>query len=61
MRHREHFRIRKFGRRYDRHTGKFVFNIAYETKTDVTDRTVAVAEALGLNFSPKQRGLEHKI
>jgi len=55
LRHREHFRIRKFGRRYDRRTGKFVFNIAYETKTDVTDRTVAVAEAFGLGISDYQK------
>ena len=55
MRRREHFRIRKFARRYDRRTGKFVFNIAYETKTDVTDRTVAVAEAFGLGISDFQK------
>jgi len=52
---REHFRIRKFARRYDRKTGKFTFNIAYETKTDVTDRTVAVAEAFGLGISDFQK------
>ena len=51
MRRHEFFQIRKFARRYDRRTGKFVFNIAYETKTDVTDRTVAVAEALGLGLN----------
>ena len=55
MKRREHFRIRKFARRYDRRTGKFVFNIAYETKTDVTDRTVAVAEAFGLGISDFQK------
>jgi len=55
LRRREHFRIRKFARRYDRRTGKFVFNIAYETKTDVTDRTVAVAEAFGLGISDFQK------
>jgi len=54
-RRRDHFRIRKFARRYDRRTGKFVFNIAYETKTDVTDRTVAVAEAFGLGISDFQK------
>jgi ABC-type ATPase with predicted acetyltransferase domain len=51
----EHFRIRKFARRYDRKTGKFNFNISYETKTDVTDRTVAVAEAFGLGISDFQK------
>jgi ABC-type ATPase with predicted acetyltransferase domain len=55
LRRREHFRIRKFARRYDRRTGKFVFNIAYETKTDVTDRTVAVAEAFGMGISDFQK------
>ena len=56
VRHRcEHFRIRKFARRYDRKTGKFTFNISYETKTDVTDRTVAVAEAFGLGISDFQK------
>jgi ABC-type ATPase with predicted acetyltransferase domain len=55
LRLREHFRIRKFARRYDRKTGKFTFNIAYETKTDITDRTVAVAEAFGLGISDFQK------
>jgi len=54
-RRREYFRIRKFARRYDRKTGKFTFNISYETKTDVTDRTVAVAEAFGLGISDFQK------
>jgi len=52
---KEHFQIRKFARRYDRKTGKFTFNISYETKTDVTDRTVEVAEAFGLGISDYQR------
>jgi ABC-type ATPase with predicted acetyltransferase domain len=55
LRHREHFQIRKFARRYDRKTGKFTFNISYETKTDITDRTVAVAEAFGLGISDFQK------
>jgi len=55
VRRREHFQIRKFARRYDRRTGKFVFNIAYETKTDITDRTVKVAEAFGLGISDFQK------
>ena len=45
---REEFRIRKFARRYDRLSGKFTFDIGYETRTDITDRTVAVAEAFGM-------------
>jgi ABC-type ATPase with predicted acetyltransferase domain len=55
VRRREYFRVKKFARRYDRKTGKFTFNIAYETKTDVTDRTVAVAEAFGLGISDFQK------
>ena len=54
VRRREHFRIRKFARRYDRESGKFAFNIGYEPKTDITDRTVEVAEAFGLGISEFQ-------
>ena len=52
---REEFRIRKFARRYDRESGKFTFDIGYETRTDITDRTVAVAEAFGMGISESQR------
>ena len=52
---REEFRIRKFARRYDRLSGKFTFDIGYETRTDITDRTVAVAEAFGMGISESQR------
>ena len=55
MRQREFFQIRKFARRYDRSTGKFVINLAYKTKTDITDRTVAVAEAFGMGISDFQQ------
>ena len=57
MRHkrREDFRIRKFARRYDRESGKFTFDIGYETRTDITDRTVAVAEAFGMGISESQQ------
>jgi len=55
MRRREYFRIRKFARRYDRESGKFTFDISYETKTDITDRTVEVAEAFGLGISDAQK------
>jgi len=55
LRHRrEYFRIKKFARRYDRESGKFTFNISYETKTDITDRTVEVAEAFGMGISDYQ-------
>ena len=52
---REEFRIRKYSRRYDRLSGKFTFDIGYETRTDITDRTVAVAEAFGMGISESQR------
>jgi len=51
---RERFRIRKYVRKYDRRTGKFVIDIRYQTKTDITPRTIAVAEAFGLGVD------EHK-
>ena len=45
---REFFRIKKIARRYDRRTGKFIINISYKCKTDITSRTLAVSEAFGL-------------
>ena len=51
MRKREFFRIRKYARRFDRETGKFIINIAYETAApEPTDRVVGVAEAFGLGL-----------
>jgi ABC-type ATPase with predicted acetyltransferase domain len=55
VRRREHFRIRKVARRYNRESGKFTFNIGYETKTDITDRTIEVAEAFGMGISDTQK------
>jgi len=55
MRRREFFQITHWARRYDRTTGKFVINISYKTKTDVTPRTIAVAEAFGLGVDDSQR------
>ena len=52
---REYFRITKFARRYDKRTGKFMFNIAYETATEITPRTIAVAEAFGLGIDQTQK------
>jgi len=51
MRRREHFRIRKYARRYDRKTGRFIIDIAYETAApERTDRVVSVAEGFGLGL-----------
>ena len=51
MTHRrpEIFRIRSLKRTYNRQTGTFTINIAYETApTVLTQRTKEVAEAFGL-------------
>ncbi|WGM90176.1 MAG: ATP-binding cassette domain-containing protein [Candidatus Bathyarchaeum tardum] len=55
MRRRETLRVTHFARRYDRESGKFTFNIGYETRTDITDRTVEVAEAFGMGVSETQQ------
>jgi ABC-type lipoprotein export system ATPase subunit len=52
---REYFRITKFAKRYDRQTGKFTFNIAYETATEITPRTIDVAETFGLGIDQTQK------
>lgn len=50
-RQREYFRIRQFSRRYDRESGKFVVNVAYETAAPrPSERVVAVAEGFGLGL-----------
>ena len=54
-RRREYFRITKFARKFDKRTGKFIINVAYKTKTDITDRTVAVGEAFGLGVDEFQK------
>jgi len=54
-RRREIFRIAKLARRYDKKTGKFTFNIAYETATEITSRTIGVAEAFGLGIDQQQK------
>lgn len=54
-RSREYFRIRRFVRRYDKRSGKFTFNISYETAATLTSRTRAVAEAFGLGLDKAQK------
>jgi len=54
MRRREVFVITKFARRHDKTTGTFKINISYKTKTDITDRTIAVSEAFGLGVDDFQ-------
>ena len=52
---REHFKIRKIRRLYDRDQGKFSFNISYETTVKLTPRALVVAEAFGLGVDEAQK------
>jgi len=52
---REHFKIHKVRRIYDRSSNKFAFNISYETAVQLTPRTVIVAEAFGLGVDEAQK------
>jgi ABC-type lipoprotein export system ATPase subunit/GNAT superfamily N-acetyltransferase len=55
-RHREFFQIKRWIRRFDRETGKFVVNISYETAAPKpTKRVVAVAESFGLGLDKWER------
>ncbi|MEM3579608.1 MAG: GNAT family N-acetyltransferase, partial [Candidatus Bathyarchaeia archaeon] len=51
MRKREFFHIRRYSRKFDRETGKFIINISYETAAPKpTERVIGVAEAFGLGL-----------
>lgn len=53
---KEVFRIHKVLRRFDRHSGKFVINVSFETSApEPTDRVVATAEAFGLGLDRWER------
>jgi ABC-type lipoprotein export system ATPase subunit/GNAT superfamily N-acetyltransferase len=52
---REHFRICKYARRYDKKEGKFIIDIDYETATEITPRTIGVAEAFGLGIDKHEK------
>lgn len=54
-RRREFFRIKVYKRRYDRKTECFTINIAYETATEITPRTISVAEAFGLGIDQHEK------
>lgn len=54
-RSREHFRIHKVRRIYDRSANKFAFNISYETAVKLTPRALVVAEAFGLGVDQAQK------
>lgn len=51
MQAKEFFKITKFAKKFDKTTGKFTFNIRYKTRTTITPRTIAVAEAFGLGVN----------
>jgi len=55
---KEFFRIRKVTRKWDRAAGKFYYNIRFKTRTEITPRTIAVAEAFGLGVDEYQ---EHVV
>lgn len=45
---KESFEVTRLVKKFDRRTGKSVINVSYRTRTQVTPRTVAVAEAFGV-------------
>jgi ABC-type lipoprotein export system ATPase subunit len=55
MKKRELFRICKYARRYDKTEGKFIIDIGYETVTEITPRTIGVAEAFGLGMDQHEK------
>ncbi len=54
-RKKELFTIRQCRRIYDRASGKFRFDISYETHSAVTPRSLVVAEAFGLGIDEAQK------
>ena len=50
-------RIRKLRRIYDRSKDRFTFHVEYETITEITPRTLVVAEAFGLGIDEAQKFL----
>jgi len=48
---REYFRITRIAKKWDHTTGKFHYDIRFRAQTEVTPRTVAVAEAFGLGIN----------
>jgi len=51
---RDFFQITRVTRKFDKATGNFVISINYKTTTDLTQRTVAVAEAFGLGIDEEK-------
>jgi ABC-type ATPase with predicted acetyltransferase domain len=56
MKKKEFFHISQIKRRYDKQTGKFIINIAYQTAAPKpTNRTTKVAETFGLGLDQTQK------
>jgi len=55
LRRREYFEIQRYARVYDRREGKFIISLSYKTATDITPRTIKVAEAFGLGVDQYQK------
>jgi ABC-type lipoprotein export system ATPase subunit/GNAT superfamily N-acetyltransferase len=51
----EHFKITKIAKHYDKRTNRFTYNITYETATQITPRTITVANAFGLGIDQNQK------
>jgi len=60
MRVKEILRITRVAKKFDKTTGKFWINIRYKTRTEITPRTVAIAEAFGLGVDQFQLLIEKK-
>jgi ABC-type lipoprotein export system ATPase subunit/GNAT superfamily N-acetyltransferase len=54
LRRREYFEIRRYARVYDKREGKFIINLSYKTATDITPRTIKVAEAFGIGTDERE-------
>ena len=54
MRRRELFEIQRYARVYDRREGKFIISLSYKTATDITPRTIKVAEAFGIGTDERE-------
>jgi ABC-type ATPase with predicted acetyltransferase domain len=51
----EFFHIKSYAKTYNKHSNTFTINIAYETATEITPRTIGVAEAFGLGIDQQQK------
>jgi len=54
LRRREYFEIQRYARVYDRREGKFIISLSYKTATDITPRTIKVAEAFGIGTDEQE-------